>query len=476
MINSNATLNEINAKINHSTNVNLSIINYNDNNIIISNKLTLFDNNNNNNNFNSSEPNQYYSIINNIENLNQFKLLIKRLYEWANTSLANLVFVDCKLLSVLNTAKKLFFMECGDFYSYFLDLSDEYLNQERGKVEYEKIENLFFTAQNFTSLKNLDHKELFNFGFSNMILKNEKKYLDSYSKISQQNDLFTIMSELNNLNKLKILDNTDDVKILESITIEMNVEDKFLLNIIFSQKNLLKYKLLFRQLVLLKHQEKKLGEAWIIQKNFSQSKLTSYLKPSYLLRDKMINFVKNISHYLFHEVIENNFLNFVNQLKKGNSFHHILTEHEKFLDKCLKESFLNDFDLMINMSGIVQACLFYSGIIIKFYNTALQDENLLREQELRKKESKIKENAFQRQKKRIEEENELISSLFIGAKLGETIDGLGKKFEEGLELFLEKLSKLSSKSEEHLGKLLIRLDYNNYYFEKFSKKKFFSNN
>lgn len=468
MIDSDSPAYEINSKINFSAQVNLSITNF-DQKLQTLNILNL-DKDVNNDNSNYS----YNSIINNIDNLNQFKILITALYNWANTSLMNLVLVDCKLLSVLNSTKKMFFMESGDFYTYFLELADEYLNQEKGKVELGKIENLFFASQNFTSLKTMPHKELFSFNFSNMILKNEKKYLDQYSKtIQNNNDLFSIMSELDNLSKARSIDNTDDVKILETLTIDMNVQDKFLLNIIFSQKNLLKYKLLFRQLVLLKHQEKKLGETWIIQKHFAQSRLITYLRPSYLLRDKMLNFIKNISHYLFHEVIETNFYNFVNELKKGYSFHHILFEHEKFLDKCLKESFLNDLDLMINMSGIIQACLFYSGIVIKFYNTALQDESLIREQEIKKRESKIKENAFVRNRMRIENENQLVESLFIGGKLSETINGLGDKFEEGLEMFLEKLSKLSSKSEDHLGKLLTRLDYNNYYFEKFSKRKYY---
>lgn len=413
----------------------------------------------------------YLSIINNIENINQFKKLVKFIFDWSNKSLLSLVIIDCQIFSILNSAKKVFFMESGDFYSYFIDLSDEYLNQEKGKVEFEKLENLFFSAQNLSSLKTIQ-KDLFKFSFSSMIIRNEKKYLDQLIKIVNQNDkLINIMTDIENLNRIINSDDTDEIKVLETITIDMLVEDKFLLNMIFSKRILKKYQLLFRQLILLKYQEKKLSEAWIVQKNFSLGKMISYLRPSYFLRDKMLNFIKNISHYIFHEVIETNYHYFIEQLLKVDSFNNILELHNSFLDKCLKESFLSDFELMTILNGIIQACLFYSGIVIKFYNSAFHDETILRDT-INVKKQKFDYNY--KLKKKIELENELIENVFVNNRLGETIRGIEKKFDEGLEIFLEKLSKMSLRSEDSLGKLLSKLDYNNYYFDFFSKKKFYN--
>lgn len=71
---------------------------------------------------------------------------------------------------------------------------------------------------------------------------------------------------------------------------------------------------MFRQLLILKFEEKKMSETWVLQQNFKQYKIQDYLKPSFILRDKMVNFIKNIIYYLFNEVIEPNYLIFLNDL------------------------------------------------------------------------------------------------------------------------------------------------------------------
>ena len=61
-----------------------------------------------------------------------------------------------------------------------------------------------------------------------------------------------------------------------------------------------------------------MSETWIIQQNFKQYKIQDYLKPSFILRDKMVNFIKNITYYLFNEVIEPNYLIFLSKLNVNN--------------------------------------------------------------------------------------------------------------------------------------------------------------
>lgn len=408
----------------------------------------------------------FLSIIDNIDNLNKFYGLINKLYDWANSSLLHLTLQESGLVSILQTAKKMFFMECGDFYSYFLDLLDEFLDQEKSKLEHEKIESIFFTSQSSTSLSSLKFKELFTFCFSNQAIDREKFYLEQFEKIVKQKDLFHIMSDLNTLNQNKSLEFNEESKLLDTLSIDMKIENNLLLSIIFSQKNRTKYQLLFRQLILLKYQEKRLGETWVYQQHFTQSKVLTYLRPSYMLRDKMINFVKNLSQYFFHDIIETNFYHFIQEIQDASTFNKILFAHDRFLDKCMKESFLHDLEIMNNTSKIVQSCLLFSSIINKFYKTALEDENLVRETEIRMKSSRLIVNKYRR-----EQEDEMVEGLFLGANLAKTVDKLGEKFEFGLECFLNQLSKLSTRTEEYLGKLLTRLDYNNYYYERFSKRK-----
>ena len=408
----------------------------------------------------------FLSIIDNLDNLHIFNQLILKLHSWANSSLLEMTLIEGKLLYLLNTTKKLYFLECGDFYSYFLDLADDYLNQDKSNIEYEKIENLFFTAQNSTSMSGIKNKDKFTFCYSSMTIQKEKLYLDQLIKINKNKDLFQIITEIHTLNETKELNEAEDIKILESLSIDLNIKDNLLLNIIFSDQNRLKYKLIFRQLILLKYQEKKLGETWIYQQNFVNNNILSYLKPSFLLRDKMINFIKSISHYLFFDIIQSNYNTFIRKIESSNSFSNILIEHDNFLNKCMKESFLCDNDLMINITSLIQSCLVFSNLIIKFYKTALSDENLVRKKEIRIKSTRVKNS-------NTTDEDKIIENIFLSAALMKTVDQLNDRFEDLLESFMDKISKLALKSEEHLGVLLSKIDFNNYYYERFTKKKCF---
>ena len=91
----------------------------------------------------------------------------------------------------------------------------------------------------------------------------------------------SIIKNIKSLNEDKSFFDFEDSKILESLLLEMKVV--WPLNLIFSKKSLIKYKIIFRQLIILKYEEKKLSETWILQQNFKEYNLQHYLKPSYLL-------------------------------------------------------------------------------------------------------------------------------------------------------------------------------------------------
>lgn len=388
----------------------------------------------------------YLSIINNSDNLNKFHSLIKQIFNWSNSTIMKLMLEENSLVSVLESAKKFYLMECGDFYTHLIDLADDFLNQEKNKVDFEKIDNIIDNATRSTSLNNVEFKDLFRFYYSKFIIRTEKKYLDKYSKILKLDDIFKVIISLNELNEDKSYIDFDDAKILESLCIDMKVEDNFLLNLIFSKKNLIKYKILFRQMLILKYEEKRLSETWILQQNFTQSNLPHYLKPSYLLRDKMLNFVKNLIYYFFMEVIEPNFQRLIEVVKKGQTFHEIISEHEKFLDNCIKECLMEDSEVLILISEIIQTCMVYSNIIIKFYNTTFLDEKLIRSHELYKgvKFDNVSRatGIFQRRKLIENEESRLVEEIFLERKFPQTVEKLEDSFSKRMEVFLEKINNL----------------------------------
>ena len=209
---------------------------------------------------------------------------------------------------------------------------------------------------------------------------------------------------------------------------------------LFNKKIMLKYKMLFRQLLFLKFQEKKLSESWMLQQNFKEFKFQNFLKPSYLLRDKMINFVKNITYYFFNEVIEPNYINFINSLVSSKSIDDIINSHEAFLNICLKECLIDNTDLLNSINNIIQTCLVYSRIIIKYYNSAVLNEKYISNMD----QSSVYKyrNKYERMKDKKEEQDKILEEIFIEQKFLKTVEKFIYTFENRLELFLSDISKM----------------------------------
>jgi gamma-tubulin complex component 2 len=392
---------------------------------------------------NQDEKNSPSGSIFEAQNLVKFQNLISKIFDWTNETLKSVLFKENHIEMIFKSIKKFYFMECGDFYNHLIDLGDEMLLMERNKINFDKFEIQIENAIRSTSA-NLDaNKDLFSFNLSNMVIRTEKLYLDRFNEILKTNDINSIIIQIRDLNNDKNFFDYEDSRILESLLLNMKVS--WPLNLIFSKKTFLKYKILFRQLLILKYQEKKLAETWILQQNFKEFSLQDYLKPSYLLRDKMINFVKNIIYYFFNEVIEPNYLNFINNLLNAKSIDEIINDHEKYLDTLLKECLLDETEILIQINDILQACLIYSKIIIKFYNSAILDEKLVHYQqgnEFLSKKGIL--SAVEKRKRRIEDQNIALGEIFLGEdkKFLITVEKFRQHFENKLELFLEKINRL----------------------------------
>ncbi len=332
-------------------------------------------------------------------------------------------------------------MECGDFYNHLIDTLDDSLLEERDKADVKKLESSIDNALRSTSAYLDCNRDLFTFSLSSMIVRTEKIYLDKFSKILQLNDMKTLMLKIHEMNEDQSFFEFKDSKVLESLVLEISVQ--WPLNLIFSKKALLKYKILFRQLLILKHEEKKLSEIWILQQNLKGIKLLNYLKSSYLLRDRMINFIKSIIYYFFNEVIEPNYLRFLDDLSHAKSIDDIISNHDKFLDNCLKECLLDDSDILVLLNDIISTCLVYSKIIIKYYNVCISElkpeyddvENYV------SKDFKGSEYS-KRRRAQIEKESQKIETIFVRENFVESVERFSTSFENRLESLMDRINRL----------------------------------
>jgi gamma-tubulin complex component 2 len=127
----------------------------------------------------------------------------------------------------------------------------------------------------------------------------------------------------------------------------------FPLSLVVSRKAVLRYQLLFRHLLSLKHIEQLLGNAWIehvktsIWRNrSSHPRVEKWKSRVWALRSRMLVFVQQISYFCTNEVIEPNWLILQSRLEKVTTVDELMQDHIDFLDTCLKECMLTNAKLL----------------------------------------------------------------------------------------------------------------------------------
>ena len=462
--------------------------NNDDINNIINNNFNIYKSNNNIVNFNGLNNNNNNSLVNTNQNpstLNQmifetertieFEKLIDKIYKWINDTLKNVLFNEKDLISMIHSFKKYFLMEKGDFYNDFIELNFDLFNLSLSSLNstnnYKKSENPI----QMPIINDDENKEKFKFIISNMTVENLKSYFNNYNKIlgrNNENDIMKIADELEKIdranNKIRITKPEENVKIIEVIDIDPTIN--WPLNLVFSKKNIIKYKLLFRQLIHLKYVEKLLCNVFILQQDLKELNIQTKFKESFYLRDCMLNFVKNIIYYLFNEVIEPNYLQLLKNLENAKSMEEIINFHDKFLVTCLNDGLIGD-EIKKKLNDIVNCCNFYCYLIIQYISKIrLQAQEEL--QEIIVHRNSNYGNEFFRKKEKNKEKNlALQKSFFKHEKSYRTLLGkLTNSFNVRLKAFLDTVKQINDNQKTNLANLLTKIDYNNFYHDKFSQQ------
>lgn len=128
---------------------------------------------------------------------------------------------------------------------------------------------------------------------------------------------------------------------------------KFPLSLVISRKTILRYQLLFRFLLHLKHVEQSLSAMWIEQKTTpwrrpvpQHPEFQQWRSRVFLLRASMLSFVQQILAFSTFEVLEPNWKGLEAKLEKVQTVDQLLRDHVDFLDTCLKECMLTSSKLL----------------------------------------------------------------------------------------------------------------------------------
>ena len=205
----------------------------NDINDIIKSNFNIYKKNeivdfNGNNNYGYKKSNQ---MIFETERIIEFENLIDKIYQWINDTLKNILFNEKDLILMIESFKKYYLMEAGDFYNDFIELNLDLLNKGLNKI---KEENIYKKDENFIKLPMIKEEEqknmkIFKYVITNMTVEDLKKYYSNYHKIlkSNENDITKITSQLEKIdriiNRKKSEEPKENVKVVECVEIEPEI-------------------------------------------------------------------------------------------------------------------------------------------------------------------------------------------------------------------------------------------------------------
>lgn len=296
-------------------------------------------------------------------------------YNFSSKELLNLLFEDCNLIEHIKSIKLYFFIEKGDFIVEFMNSADDELNKEIHEIVPTRLESLLELAIR-TSVVNSDpHVDNLGIGLVNETI------LDQFSKVMPKTE--------NNSEEDESLDDfQSEMKGFEAIGLKYKVE--WPLTLVFNNKNMACYQMMFRYLFYCKFVERELQKVWIHIKNFKNNPMkTSKITRICSILQKMLEFVLNLEYFMVVEVIEPQFHILLEKIQnKVSSVDDMIEEHDKFIETVFNSCMLNERYAFKSMSKLFKLCINFARLIknnqIDYENKAAEMINRINENFLNK--------------------------------------------------------------------------------------------
>lgn len=296
-------------------------------------------------------------------------------YAYANASLLNLLLTKNSLTTRFRSLKHYFFLDRSDFFSYFLELSASELRKPAKAVNESKLQSLLdLVLRQPGSIAAQDpFKEDVKVRMNRVGLTKWLMQVVSVSGIDQDNPEAAM--EKYQAPPSQGADDEKDILGIDALELDYSVP--FPLSLVISRKTVLRYQLIFRHLLSLRHLENLLVTSWLDQsktlswqRKSSDQRLEMWKRRAWNLRSKMLVFVQQLLYFCTAEVIEPNWQNLmgrvngtdadssevnVNGTKQVNrTVDELMQDHVDFLDTCLKECMLTQAKLLkVCRSGLL---------------------------------------------------------------------------------------------------------------------------
>ena len=286
-------------------------------------------------------------------------------YAHANSSLLNLLLTTHALPARLRSLKHYFFLDRSDFFSYFLELSASELRKPARAVNVNKLQSLLdlVLRQPGSVAAEDPFKEDVKVQMNEVGLTKWLMRVVSVSGIDQDG------AAVDGLDRYQTpatssAPTEDEKNIIGINALELDYSVPFPLSLVISRKTVLRYQLLFRYLLSLRHLESQLAGAWNEHSRIaswkhksSDPRLEMWKRRAWTLRARMLVFVQQLLYFCTAEVIEPNWQGLMARLKEkegknegdrtvDRTVDELMQDHVDFLDTCLKECMLTNSKLL----------------------------------------------------------------------------------------------------------------------------------
>lgn len=435
---------------------------------------------------------------------------ISKQYEIASRTFLNIVMRDYCMLDTLSFMKRYFLLDQGDFFVHFLDMSEDELLQEMPDVSRARVQNWMNVS---IQMSGGDAYDSLSIGSDKDPISITSALKIEFATQSLVNHLDTLHStsggihgeELKTPSRTLYGGTSSGLTGVAAFMLDFH-QIPFPLSLLLSRQTVTNYQLLFRHLFFAKHVERRLVGTWFDHQVIKEHQsLRQDLGRTYGLRHRMLHFMQNLVYYMMFEVIEPNWLRMESRLMQRNgdiaqrekndwipdqsrerqshrTVDDILTLHNDFVRRTLKECLLTNRDLIRILTKLMTTCLLFSDQMKLFMETTAinqEQDQIATEQRQRrrrkmyevmegtdKKKKKIREAIEAEKEERRRRKQKQVDRLHHELNT-ESYKRMITRFEQVFNLNLrEFMSQLMSDSDgryhTHLSNLCTRLDYNGY--------------
>ena len=274
-------------------------------------------------------------------------------YAHANASLLELLLTTHALPARLRSLKHYFFLDRADFFQYFLDISAQELGKPAKKINLNKLQSLFDLAlrQPGSIAASDPFKEDVKVRMNEVDLT---KWLMRVVSVSGMDETAVSLDATGQpAAAVAAAPSQDEKPISGHYALELDYKVPFPLSLVISRKTVLRYQLLFRHLLTLRHLEGLLSTSWkehttvYTWKHRSKyPQVEQWKRRAWNLRSRMLVFVQQLLYFCTMEVVEPNWAKLVKRLDEVKTVDQLMQHHVDFLDTCLKECMLTNSKLL----------------------------------------------------------------------------------------------------------------------------------